>query len=84
MYVSGFQDRPSHYVDITDTFDKKIEALKEHQSQLAFLSQLFQTDFLEIVELQARLSGKQCGVKYAEAFKECAVYPRVRPYRVLP
>jgi len=84
MYVTGFVGRASHYVDITDTFDKKVEALKAHQSQLEFLSKLFQTDFLEIVELQARLRGKQCGVRYAEAFKECAVYPRVKPYRVLP
>lgn len=81
---SGFRDRPSHYVDITDTFDKKIEALKQHQSQLEFLSGIFGTDTLEAVELQARLRGKQCGVKYAEAFQECAVYPRVKPYRVLP
>jgi len=84
MSSSGLRDRPSHYVDITDTFDKKIEALKQHQSQLEFLSGLFGGDPLEGVKLQSRLRGKQCGVEYAEAFQECAVYPRVRPYRVLP
>jgi N-acetylglucosamine malate deacetylase 1 len=84
MYVNGFKDRPAHYVDITDTYATKVEAMKQHKSQLGFLSDLFKQNYLDVIEIQGRMRGIQCGVKYAEAFKELAVYPRVRPYRLLP
>jgi len=82
--VSGFNIHPTHYVDITSTFEIKKKALSQHQSQLSFLRKLHGTNFLEYVETIARLRGYQCGVKYAEGFRELAVYARVRPYRVLP
>jgi len=34
VYVTGTQEEPNHYVDITDTVDKKIAALRAHVSQL--------------------------------------------------
>ena len=84
QYMNGFLDHPTHYVDITDTFDIKVKALSQHESQLKFLRRLFGSNFAEMVELNAKLRGYQCGVRYAEAFKELNVYPRVKPYRVLP
>ena len=84
QYMSGFNIHPTHYVDISSTFEIKKKALSQHQSQLSFASKLYGPNFLEYVEIMARLRGCQCGVKYAEAFRELAIYPRVRPYRVLP
>lgn len=84
QYMSGFNIHPTHYVDITSTFEIKKKALSQHRSQLSFLGKLYGPNFLEYVEVMARLRGYQCGVKYAEGFRELAVYPRVRPYRVLP
>ncbi len=84
QYMRGFDFGPTHYVDISSTFEIKKEALSQHQSQLSFLGKLYGPDFLEYVEIMARLRGCQCGVRYGEAFRELAVYPRVKPYRVLP
>jgi hypothetical protein len=47
----------------------KMKALSQHQSELQFLRKLFGSDFTEFVELNARLRGYLCGVRYAEAFK---------------
>ena len=84
QYMNGFGLGPMHYVDISATFEIKKEALSQHQSQLSFLGKLYGPNFLEYVEIMAKLRGYQCGVKYAEVFRELAIYPRVRPYRVLP
>lgn len=84
QYMSGSNIHPTHYVDISSTFEIKKKALSQHQSQLSFLGKLYGPDFLEYVEIMARLRGYQCGVRYAEAFRELAVYPRVKPYRLLP
>ena len=84
MGISGFNTNPTHYVDITNTFEIKKKAISQHKSQLDFLSKLFKQDFLEVIELQARFRGIQCGVKYAEAYTECSVYHRIKSYRVLP
>lgn len=84
QHMSGSNICPTHYVDITSTFEKKKKALSQHQSQLSFLGKLYGPNFLEYIEIMARLRGYQCGVKYAEAFRELAIHPRVRPYRVLP
>lgn len=38
-WLSG-GDAPDHYVDITDTFDRKVEALRAHRSQTAGMADL--------------------------------------------
>ncbi len=60
---SGFHNQ--YYVDITDTFEIKMEALKRHRSQI----KKFGNDFLEAVEARARHRGYEIGSKYAECFE---------------
>ncbi|MDQ4116441.1 MAG: PIG-L family deacetylase [Actinomycetota bacterium] len=40
VWVTSANDRADHYVDITDTFDRKIAALRAHASQTAHMADL--------------------------------------------
>jgi LmbE family N-acetylglucosaminyl deacetylase len=40
VWVMSLPDRADHYVDITDTFDRKITALRAHTSQTAHMTTL--------------------------------------------
>ena len=60
---SGFHSQ--YYVDITTTFEIKMEALKRHESQI----KKYGDDFLEAVEARARHRGYEIGNKYAECFE---------------
>ncbi|HEX2262236.1 MAG TPA: PIG-L deacetylase family protein [Pseudonocardiaceae bacterium] len=40
VWVASLNDRADHYVDITDTFDRKIAALRAHVSQTAHMTAL--------------------------------------------
>ena len=42
VWVMSANDRADHYVDITDTFDRKIAALRAHTSQTAHMTNLEQ------------------------------------------
>lgn len=59
----GFRNQ--YYVDITSTSKTKIEALKQHKSQI----QKYGDDFLEAVEARARHRGYEIKCKYAECFE---------------
>ena len=59
----GFRNQ--YYVDITQTFHIKMEALKQHKSQV----KKYGKDFLEAVEARARHRGYEIGSKYAECFE---------------
>jgi LmbE family N-acetylglucosaminyl deacetylase len=52
-------------VDIADTFEQKMKALKQHKSQI----RKFGNDFLEAVEARARHRGYEISSKYAECFE---------------
>ena len=60
---SGFHNQ--YYVDITSTFEIKMEALKQHKSQI----KKYGDDFLGAVEARARHRGYEIGNKYAECFE---------------
>ena len=53
------------YIDITDTFESKLEAMRSYKSQL----QNAPSRSLEAIEALARYRGSQNGFKYAEGFK---------------
>lgn len=59
----GFRNQ--YYVDISDTFEIKMKALKEHISQV----DKYGDDFLEAVEARARHRGYEIKAKYAECFE---------------
>ena len=77
-YVFNYiQDRyfnPDFVLDITDVFDKKIEAIKAYKSQFynpgskepeTYISS---PEFLESIIYRSKMFGKLIGVKYAEGF----------------
>ena len=77
-YVFNYiQDRyfhPDFVIDITDVFEKKIEAIKAYKTQF-FNPELKEPEtyisspeFLESIIYRAKMFGKLLGVKYAEGF----------------
>ncbi len=69
VYLWGSLD-PDTYLDVTDTFDAKLDALKRHRSQVGH--------GWELREVRARTRyaevGKRLGVTYAEAFKRIEIF----------
>lgn len=63
-------ETPDTFLDVTDTFETKLRALKCHESQVG--------DGWELREIRARNRyeevGKKIGVPYAEAFKRIEVF----------
>ncbi|MCP4705957.1 MAG: bacillithiol biosynthesis deacetylase BshB1 [candidate division Zixibacteria bacterium] len=74
IYASSFRDvRHSFYVDITDQFDRKLEAVRAYKSQFDGSQQskeIFKpgVDIFTYMSVSAMHYGHQVGVKYAEAF----------------
>jgi len=60
---TGFHNQ--YYVDITSTFEIKMEALKQHKSQV----KKYGNDFLEAIGARARHRGYEIRAKYAECFE---------------
>lgn len=57
--------RAQVYFDISDTMDKKIDALKEHKSQYV----KYGDKWIEGVTARAKFRGFEMGVEYAECFE---------------
>jgi LmbE family N-acetylglucosaminyl deacetylase len=68
VYLSGTLE-PNHWVDITATLERKIEALFCHGSQLVETGDWFR----QFLRDSAELAGRTAGVTYAEAFRRIAV-----------
>ena len=73
-YIQDKYFHPDFVVDITDVFEKKIEAIKAYKTQFynpgstepeTYISS---SDFLESIIYRAKMFGKLIGVKYAEGF----------------
>jgi LmbE family N-acetylglucosaminyl deacetylase len=69
--VIGF-NRYSYAVDITATFQKKLDAMRTQLSQTrtGYLENLIQ-----LVQGRAMARGAEIGVRYAEAFLKCDLHP---------
>jgi LmbE family N-acetylglucosaminyl deacetylase len=57
--------KPQVYIDITDSLDRKIEAMKAHKSQHAKYGE----DWIEAITGRARMRGFECNYRYAEVFE---------------
>lgn len=82
--LAGVNFQPTHYVDITDQIDRKLEALHCHESQVKWMLEHDGIDFADMVRTCSKYRGYQCGVPYAEAFRPYMAYPRMSTKRLLP
>lgn len=80
----GLNFDPTDYVDITEEMDMKIKMLECHESQYKWLMDHDNYDVSESVYVLSRFRGLQCNTKYAEAFRQCMVSPKILPMRMLP
>ena len=69
VYVGFGSKDPNVFIDISETIDTKIEALRQHKSQLK------EWDPTERVKGWAAENGKKVGFKYAEAFYRITLKP---------
>lgn len=82
--IAGFEFQPTHYVDISDVFEKKCELLRLHKSQMINMEQFGGWDLITLADIVGKFRGLQCSVKYAEGFRPALGWPRVRPGNILP
>lgn len=79
--LSGIHFQPTIYVDITDTFETKLEMLEQHQSQLVWLKEHDQVDIVDFVRTLNKLRGIQSGCTYAEGFIQHMAWTRPNSVR---
>lgn len=82
--LAGVEFNPTEYVDISDEIELKMQMLEKHQSQLAWMREHDNIDLADMVRTTSRLRGYQCGVAYAEGFRQCQVYLKGTTKRLLP
>jgi len=82
--LAGVNFLPTEYVDITETIDLKIEALDCHQSQIKWMREHDNIDFLDFYKTCSKFRGLQCGAGFAEGFRPAMCWPRMVPKRLLP
>lgn len=74
--IAGINFTPQCYVDITTTFDKKMSALRCHDSQNAWLKQIFNQELLDVARVQSAFRGLQISQRYAECYLQPSYWPR--------
>lgn len=82
--IVGLGFVPTHYVDVTSVIEMKAAMLEAHQSQLVWLRDHDGVDIVEEMRTAARYRGQQCGVRYAEGFRQCLTWLRGTTSRLLP
>jgi len=76
--------QPDIYVDVSSLMDRKLKMLACHESQVVWLKEHDGIDLAEICKSFLKNRGYQCGVEYAEAFRQCRVYLKGTTKRLLP
>jgi LmbE family N-acetylglucosaminyl deacetylase len=82
--TGGTEWQPTHYVDITDVWERKCDLLRLHKSQMRNMEQFGGWDLVKFASVMGAFRGMQCGVEYAEAFKPALAWPRLKPGNWLP
>ncbi len=66
---AGVNFVPEIYVDITSSFDRKLEMVRRHASQAGWMQDMFGYPLEAFLEIPARYRGLQAGCAMAEAFR---------------
>jgi len=74
--VAGINFLPSLYVDISPVIEHKMDAIRCHESQNAWVRSIFNHDLLEVAKVLSAFRGLQAGVAHAEAFSQPTYWPR--------
>lgn len=82
--LAGIGFQPTEYVDITDTIEIKLEALRQHESQIKWMMDHDDIDFPDMVRTCSKYRGYQCNAAYAEGFRPYLGYLRPTTTRLLP
>ena len=82
--LAGVGFNPTEFVDITEEINLKIKMLECHESQLVWMRKHDGIYFADMVKTCSRYRGYQCGVEYAEGFRQCNVYLKCTTKRLLP
>jgi LmbE family N-acetylglucosaminyl deacetylase len=82
--LAGVGFDPTEYVDVSDVFEQKLNALRCHESQLEWLRDHDGVDIVDQTRVLGAFRGYQCGTRYAEAFRPALTWLRAVPRRLLP
>lgn len=82
--IAGVNFVPELYVDITSTFEKKVEMVRQHESQNAWMADMFGYDMETFLEIPARFRGLQASCPMAEAFRPSYRWGRTFQRHYLP
>ena len=89
--VAGMNFQPTHYVDITDFYETKMQMLGCMESQKAWMAANYaslrddEERFFDTIRIMSEFRGMQAGCKYAEGFRRAMDGFRTRmTERVLP
>lgn len=82
--IVGLDFQPTHYVDVSAVFGRKLDLLRLHDSQMESQPNITGWDLVAHAEIVGSFRGIQCGVKYAEGFRPVLRTPLLRPGWLLP
>ena len=75
---------PTEYVDITPHMERKREVVACHASQVEWIREHDGLDLLDMARVMGEFRGAQCGVRFAEGFRQLVHWSRMTTRRLLP
>ena len=82
--IAGVGFTPELYVDVTETFETKLEMVRQHKSQDSWMKDIFGYELDEFLEIPAKFRGLQAGCPLAEAFRPSVRWGRTFTEHYLP
>ncbi len=82
--LAGGDFRPEAYVDVSATFERKLQALERHVSQVSWMGEFMEDSLPELTRAMNRYRGMQSGARYAEAFCAHRVHGFMPDFKLLP
>ena len=79
----GVNNLPEAYVDISEEFDAKYEAIQHHESQKAYMD-VFGSKLGEDMRIFNAFRGLQYGCAYAECFSSYKIHGYMPNFKLLP